>query len=119
MWDGFNKRKFPRLSLRCEIVLRNQSGVQVVQAQTDNLGAGGLCLILDRALERFSTLSLRLELDKNLPWIECQGKVIWIVASREIGEKKDSFDTGIEFLGLEPAEEDLIRSYVASRVETA
>ncbi len=119
MWDGFNKRKFPRLNLRCEIVLRNQSGAQVLQAQTENLGAGGLCLLLDRALERFSTLTLRLELDKNLPWIECQGKVIWIVPSRGIGAKKDTFDTGIEFLGLEPAEEDLIRSYVESRVETA
>lgn len=99
--------------------MRSQGGSQILQAQTENLGAGGLCLILDRALERFSTISLRLELDKNLPWIECQGKVIWIVPSRGIGAKKETYDTGIEFLGLEPAEEDLIRSYVESRVETA
>ena len=117
MWDGFNKRKFPRLNLRCELTLRNQAGAQVIQAQTENLGAGGLCVILDRPLERFSTLSLRLELDRNLPWIECGGKVVWVVPSREVGAKKESFDTGIEFVGLEPAEEDLIRSYVESRVE--
>lgn len=119
MWDGFNKRKFPRLNLRCELVLRNASGAQVIQTHTENLGAGGLCVMLDRALERFSTIFLRLELDSHLPWIECQGKVVWMVPSREVGSKKESFDTGIEFLGLEPAEEDLVRSYVESRVEAA
>ena len=119
MWDGFNKRKFPRLNLRCELTLRNSAGTQVLQTQTENLGAGGLCMILDRSLERFSSLSLRLELDQNLPWIECEGKVVWIVPSREVGARRENYDTGIEFVGLEPAEEDLIRSYVESRVETA
>ena len=117
MWDGFNKRKFPRLDLRCELILRNQTGAQVIQAHTENLGAGGVCVILDRPLERFSTVSIRLELDRSLPWVECRGKVVWAILSREVGSKKESYDTGIEFVGLEPAEEDLIRSYVESRVE--
>ncbi len=119
MWDGFNKRKFPRLNLRCELTLRHPKGAQVHQAQTENLGAGGLCVMLERPLERFSTLSLRLELDRNLPWIECEGKVMWVVPSRAAGSKKENYDTGIEFTGLEPAQEDLIRSYVESRVEAA
>ena len=74
-------------------------------------------MILQLPLERFSILSLRLELDSNLPWIECSGKIIWSVPSREAMTKKENYDTGIEFLNLEPAQQELIRHYVGSRIE--
>jgi c-di-GMP-binding flagellar brake protein YcgR len=119
MWDGFDKRKFPRLNLRCELVLSNPSPTsQVLRTQTENVGAGGICVILEKSLERFSVLSVRLELDPHLPWIECAGKVVWSVPSRDRASKKENFDTGIEFLNLEPAQQDLIRHYVGSRLET-
>ena len=119
MWDGFNKRKFPRLNLRCELIVRNQTpGEQILRTQTENLGAGGICVILEKSLERFSTVSLRLELDPNLPWIECLGKVVWSVPSREAVSKKESFDTGIEFLNLDPAQQELFRHYVDARLES-
>lgn len=118
MWDGFNKRKFPRLDLRCELTLKNQqSGAEVLRTHTQNVGAGGLCIHLDHPLERFSMVSLRLELDPDLPWVECLGKVVWSVPSQEAATQKHYFDTGIEFAGLEAAHQDLIRRYVESRVE--
>ena len=117
MWDGFNKRKFPRINLRCELTLRNRPGEEVLSVQTHNVGGGGVCVLLDRSLERFSLVSLRLELDSRLPWIECGGKVVWAVPSREMGSKKEHYDTGIEFVDLESAQQDLIRRYVESRVE--
>jgi len=119
MWDGFNKRKFPRINLRCELMIGNPAAGQVIKAQTDNLGAGGLCFLLDRPLERFSTVSLRVELNPDLPWIHCLGKVVWVVPSRDSLSKKENYDVGIEFLGLQPAEQDLIRSYVESRAEVS
>ena len=118
MWDGFNKRKFARLSLRCEIILRQDEGAsQVIRTQTENVGAGGICVLLEHSLERFSAVSVRLELDRQLPWIEGRGKVVWCVPSRETGSKKECFDTGIEFQNLEPAQQDLVRHYVAARLE--
>lgn len=119
MWDGFDKRKFPRLNLRCEVILRDEPEGQVLRTRTENVGAGGVCVILERSLERFSHVSVRLELDQNLPWVECNGKVVWVVPSRGMSERKESFDTGIEFLGLDRGHQDLIRSYVESRVEAA
>lgn len=119
MWDGFNKRKFPRLNLRCELILKNQSpSGQVIRTQTENVGAGGICVLLDQPLERFSVLSLRIELDPNLPWIDCLGKVVWSVPSHEAGSKRLTFDTGVEFLSLQPAQQDLVRHFVAARLET-
>lgn len=118
MWDGFNKRKFPRLSLRCELVLRSPyASGQVISAQTENLGAGGVCVILNQALDRFAPLMLRVELDANLPWIECEGRVMWSVPAGSVASKKKNFDTGIEFVGLQPAQQDLIRHFVAARLE--
>ena len=118
MWDGFNKRKFPRLSLRCELILKNQTPTGLIlRTQTENVGAGGICIMLDQPLERFSNLSIRVELDANLPWIECLGKVVWSVLSRSTNSKKESYDTGIEFVNLQPAQQDLIRQYVGARLE--
>lgn len=117
MWDGFNKRKFPRINLCCELTIGHQPKEQVLKVQTENLGAGGVCVILEKHLERFSTVFIRLELDPNLPWIECLGKVVWCVPSHGAKSGKECFDTGIEFVGLQPAQQDLIRSYVESRVE--
>lgn len=118
MWDGFDKRKFPRLNLRCEVILRKRAEEDVIRAQTENVGAGGIALTLERPLERFSVVSLRLELDPNLPWIECDGKVVWSVPSGEAGVRKTRFDTGIEFLSLDPGQQELIRRYVEARVES-
>ena len=117
MWDGFDKRKFPRVNLRCEVTLRGESQGQTLRTQTQNVGAGGVCILLERSLERFTPVSVRLELDPNLPWIESVGKVVWVVPSREGAAKRESFDTGIEFVGLDPGHQDLIRSYIEARAE--
>lgn len=116
MWDGFNKRKFPRLNLRCEVILRDRPQGRILKAKTENVGAGGVCIILETPLERFSLVSVRLELDPNLPWIECLGKTVWVVPAREILPKKERFDVGIEFVNLDIGHQELIRSYVESRV---
>lgn len=117
MWDGFDKRKFPRANLHCELTLRGESEGPIFRTQTQNVGAGGVCVFLEQRLERFTPVSIRLELDPSLPWIETEGKVVWVVSSREASAKKESFDTGIEFTGLEPGHQEIIRSYVESRVE--
>lgn len=118
MWDGFNKRKFPRLNLKCELILKNSSSSgQVITVQTENVGAGGVCVLLTKPLERFSVLSLRIELDPHLPWIECQGKVVWSVPSRDNASNRENFDTGVEFMNLGPAQQDLVRQYVGARLK--
>ena len=113
MWDGFDKRKFPRLKLRCEILIEPpEPGTPPILATTENVGEGGVCLIQDKPLERFSRCQLRIELEKNIPKIECAGKVIWIIPRREPLGQKTRYDTGIEFQEIKPEDREKIRSFI-------
>lgn len=119
MWDGFNKRKFPRLALRCEItILSDDQQTKPVLALTENLGIGGVCVIIDKALDRFSTCSLRLDLAENQPPIECKGKVVWVVPTHQISKgSATQFDTGIEFSGLDTETQGRVQKYVEAQVK--
>ncbi len=117
MWDGFNKRKFPRVNLRCEIKIQSDSETAPLVALTENVGVGGVCVIVDRAIERFSACRVKLELDEKLPPIECVGKVVWVVPTHDGKSKKQKYDIGVEFLNLEMAAFESIRHFVLSEAQ--
>ena len=112
MWDGFNQRKFPRVNLQCEILIQALELAEPIPAVTENVGAGGVCVILDKSLERFSKCRIRLHLNPTEPVIDCEGKVVWAVPTREIKSTRKRFDTGIEFVELESAGGQKIREFI-------
>lgn len=112
MWDGFNQRKFPRVNLQCEILIRAEELAAPIAAITENVGSGGVCVILDKALERFSKCRIRLHLDEKMPVIDCGGKVVWAVSTQAVKSAKRRFDTGIEFLELESSQAQRIREFI-------
>ncbi len=116
MWDGFNQRKFPRVSLQCEISIESPDLAKPISAFTENVGAGGVCVILDKALERFSKCRIRFHLDDKNPMIDCEGKVVWAVPTQEIKSSKTRFDTGIQFVELEASGSQRIREFLETRV---
>lgn len=111
MWDGFNKRKFPRINLQCEITIQSDGQKSPIRATTENVGIGGVCVLLDQPLERFSKCRLRLEL-KGKQDIDCEAKVVWMVPTRGAKGSKKQFDTGLEFLSLEPEEGDILKAFL-------
>ena len=117
MWDGFNKRKFPRVNLRCEIIILPGTQTAPLSTVTENLGTGGVCVILEEPLERFSQCRVRLELEETQPAIECLGRVVWSVSTKDLGGRKNRFDTGIEFLNPDPAATEAIRQFIEKHPE--
>lgn len=115
MWDGFNKRKFPRISVRCDIQIDASAASDPITAQTENLGIGGACVVLDRAFDKFETCKVRLFLGSKKEPIECEGRVVWIVPTREVKAKKTQYDTGIEFVGLKEDESKKISQYLQQK----
>ena len=50
-WDGLDRRKFPRISYPCLVVVRkDEDDKEVFLTHTENLGVGGVCVILKKGL---------------------------------------------------------------------
>ena len=65
-WAGLDKRQFPRVNAKCDISIQGRFN-NPLHAHTENLGIGGVCVILKEELERFSDVSLRLALKEENP----------------------------------------------------
>jgi hypothetical protein len=112
MWDGFNKRKFPRLHLNCEVIVHPQGKEKALRAKTENVGMGGVCVMLAEPLERFDRCKLSLELKDGEPPVHCAGRSVWVVPSRDVKTSKTSFDTGIEFLDIDDFARERLRAFL-------
>jgi len=119
MWDGFDKRKFPRLSVQCEITVESEQTPEPMLTLTENLGVGGVCVLLDKKLERFSKCRVRIQLESREPLLESGARVVWIVPTGEAQGRRELFDTGLEFVDA-PADMQLaIRDFIQDQMETS
>jgi len=117
MWGGINRRKFPRASYPCVLSVKRKDHPDNISTQTENLGLGGICVILPKDLGIFAPVEIRLDLLDGQPTIDCDGTVAWVIASKE-DRKKESFDTGLEFTNLKRKDAVRINSIVEKVVET-
>ena len=108
MWDGFDKRKFPRMNLTCEIAILSTEKAEPIKAVTENVGIGGVCVLLNKSLERFSQCGLLLTFGEGCKEeIRCNGRVMWIVKTGNARGRSHHYDIGIEFQDL-PEESKLL-----------
>lgn len=106
-WDGLNRRKFPRVNYPCLVVIHNggepddDDRDNTILTHTENVGVGGICVVLKQDVKMFSTVDLEMDLLDLEDHIRCQGKVVWNV-QRQAGatEKPLFFDIGIEFVDI-------------------
>ncbi len=111
-WTGLDQRQFPRLSAECEILIKDH-GHGAIKARTENIGRGGVCVILKEELSKLSQVWFHLALSKQEPPIDCEGRVVWIVRSKNPASGKVTFDTGIEFLNLKPEQKSSLEHFLA------
>ena len=109
-WAGLDQRAFPRVSAKCDIWIGDRPQ-NTIKTKTQNLGAGGACVILDRQIEKLSRVHLRLTLKEIITPIECDGRVVWMVRTKEPVSGKVTFDAGLEFLNLTTEAQERISSF--------
>ena len=107
MWQGINKRRFPRANYPCEIIIVKKGAADKISTHTENIGAGGVCVTLSQELDRFSDVELILILNDKQPPIDCEARVVWTVKRSLPAGQALSVDTGIEFVNLK--EKDKLR----------
>ncbi len=113
MWSGINRRRFPRAEYPCRITIYTKDAPQIFSTRTQNIGEGGVCVILDKELKLFSVVGLELFLENGHAPLNCTGRVVWVVKKR--GSKPDAgvmFDTGIEFADVKNQDKERVRILV-------
>ncbi len=121
-WDGLNRRKFPRVIYPCLVVIQNGEvhTRDVILTHTENIGIGGVCVILKTDLKMFSHVDLELDLLDLENHIRCQGKVVWNVQRKDNAKDKPLFyDIGIEFEDLDVKEQERLDRIVKRLVKNA
>ncbi len=112
LWDGFNKRKFPRLHLTCEVVVQPMGKQKAFTASTEDVGMGGVSVMLPEPLERFDRCKISLELKDGEPPVQCIGRSVWVIPSQDRKSAKKNFDTGFEFLDLDEFSRKRLRAFI-------
>ena len=102
-WDGNNRRQFPRILYPCLVKLTSGGGSQhdAFLTHTENIGVGGICIIVKKELPLSAPVQVEVDLLDNIEHLFAKGKVAWAVR-RTSGEalKPLFYDVGIEFEGL-------------------
>ena len=113
MWNGINRRKFPRGNYKCLITIKKRLTSKVITTQTENIGAGGICVIIKDDLGLFQGVDLELHIEDDRRPVKCGGTVVWVVKKSELRQKGGLvYDTGIEFIDIRPEDRERISELV-------
>ena len=101
-WDGLNRRQFPRIVYPCMVKVISQGHVvEAILTHTENIGVGGVGVIIKKELKLFEVVGLEIDLIDEEDHIVTSGKVVWVVKRKaEEAFKPMFYDVGIEFQGL-------------------
>lgn len=113
MWNGINRRKFPRANYKCLISIKKRMNAKTISTHTENIGAGGICVLIKEDLGLFQGVDLELFLSEKDPAVKCGGTVVWVVKKSELKQKGSYlYDTGIEFIDIRPEDREKITDAV-------
>jgi hypothetical protein len=105
------RRLFPRAQYSCRLLISNSG--EVIEGNTENLGAGGICVALKKELTRNASISMEIFIEPNRA-LKCEGYVAWVLKRLDaVDNKTVFFDTGVKFFSLR--END--RAYLSKLVE--
>ncbi|MBI4549700.1 MAG: PilZ domain-containing protein [Candidatus Omnitrophica bacterium] len=114
---GLDLRKFPRYELKCDIQIGEDRTAFKFNTTTQNIGAGGVCVILNKELPKLTRVFTRLHMPDYGAPIECHANVCWVVRSRFLFKNESLFDTGLEFMDIRPDDRERIRLIVEKKLE--
>ena len=89
-----------------------------ISTQTENIGAGGICVIIKDDLGLFQGVDVELYLDETRPPIKSGGPIVWVVKKPDPKPKSAySHVTGVGFIDIRPEDRDKISEIVEEILE--
>ena len=110
VWEGVEKRYFVRANLPCRIIVHTPTE-NIIITHTENIGAGGIMVILDERLTISSSVDLEIFLDDEP--IKCEARIVWVIEKETSDTAKDMrWDTGVEFYKIDKEDCNIINNFV-------
>ena len=114
VWDGTEKRRFIRANLPCKIIIYTPTE-HIIITHTENIGAGGVRVIIDENLSISSVVGLEIFLNEGP--IRCEARIVWAVGKEKAGPSgPNRYDTGIEFYKIEDRDRNVINNFVEAMI---
>jgi hypothetical protein len=110
----FEKRQFSRVTLVCKVAVMYGDRMLMLNAHTENLGIGGMRIILGEFLIANAELEIELFLPDKGKMFKCKGKVAWSKEMTPKGINPRFFDTGIEFTKIEESDRIMLQGTINS-----
>lgn len=113
MWRGIDKRRFPRVNYKCNVIIQKGNRTAVsISTFTENIGVGGVCVVLEEPLEIFSEVEMELFFSDGISPIKCKGSIVWVVKRSALDKTKAVYDTGVEFLDISDIDKAKIETII-------
>ena len=117
-WGGIDTRRGVRVVFECVVMVKKKEASLVFKTQTENISAGGICVILEKELLKNIPVEIELFLADDPNPVTCGGKVAWAVRRNEYTKKKPlQFDTGIEFNDITDEDKARIKRIIEELLE--
>ncbi|MDD4293989.1 MAG: PilZ domain-containing protein [Candidatus Omnitrophica bacterium] len=108
------KRRFIRANFPCKITI-NTPKKHLITTHTENIGAGGVRVLVEEEMAISSLVELEVSLPKQA--IACKGRVVWnIKKNSSYAEQISLFDVGVEFFEINQIDKDIVDAFVKSIV---
>lgn len=105
--DPRERRRFPRFRSYNILRLEDHSGNPIENNSTlVNMSEGGLCFYCDDALKPRDRVRINVQISEFHCAVETYARVIW---TQPATEHAGTFFTGVEFVGLDESDRDVIR----------
>ena len=116
MWDGRNRRRFPRVVFPC--LLKVKKDGNPILTHTENISLGGLCILLKEALAISVLVDVEIDLMDAGDSVQCQGKISWSQQRKSTEAVKPLFyETGVEFINLKDGDFKRLQAIVGHQIK--
>jgi Tfp pilus assembly protein PilZ len=107
-WKGTDRRQFPRVMYPCMVkIISSNKEQELMLTHTENIGQGGLCVIVKKEIELFAPVAMEVDLLDISDHLHLKGKVVWKARRKPEEKVKPLFySIGIEFTQMSQADHD-------------
>jgi uncharacterized protein (TIGR02266 family) len=113
------KRLYPRVPIRTQVVFENEDSEGVLYFFTTDISAGGLFVETDIPIKVGTQVFLRFSLTSRSKPIQATGEVVRVMRDQKEKDKtKGKMGVGIQFIYIHPLDRQLIQDFITQTSKT-